>query len=55
MGKRDKKCIGRLERVHLIKVTLPPLDKYNLFQLANRHSIFFTMPSQIDLGLVTRP
>jgi hypothetical protein len=34
MGKRDKKYVGRLERVLLIRVILPPLDKYNLFQLA---------------------
>jgi len=51
MGKRDKNYVGRSERVLLIRVTLPPFDKYIIFQLTNRHSIFSTMLSQIDLAL----
>jgi hypothetical protein len=36
--------VGRLERVLLIRVTLPSLDKYNVFQLANRRSINYKVP-----------
>jgi hypothetical protein len=43
--------IGKLERVFLIRVILPPLDKYNPFQLANHCSIFSITSSQIDLAL----
>jgi hypothetical protein len=35
MGKRERKYVGRLDRVLFIRVTLPPLDKYILFQLAS--------------------
>jgi hypothetical protein len=51
MGKRDKKYIGKLDKVLLIRVILPPLDKYNRFQLANRCSIFSITLSQICLAL----
>jgi hypothetical protein len=50
MGKRDKN-LGKLERELLIKVNLPPLDKYNLFQVAKRHYIVSIIPSQIDFAL----
>ncbi|KAG6660361.1 hypothetical protein CIPAW_03G100600 [Carya illinoinensis] len=40
IGKRDRKYVGTLDRVLLIKVSLPPFDKYILFQLANLLSIF---------------
>jgi hypothetical protein len=30
-----------------MRVTLPPLERYNLFQLANRRSTFSITPSQI--------
>jgi len=49
MGKREKQYVGRLERELLIRVTLPPLDKNNIFQLAKRRSILTTIPSQIDV------
>jgi hypothetical protein len=55
IGKRDKKYVGRLERVLLIRVTLPPLDRYMRFQLADRLSIFPRAPSQIDLALKGAP
>jgi hypothetical protein len=44
-----------LERVLFIRVTLPPFDKYNRFQLANRLSIFPTTSSQQDLALNGAP
>jgi hypothetical protein len=37
--------------VLLIKVVLPPLDKYNCFQLASRCLIFLITPLQIGLAL----
>jgi hypothetical protein len=55
MRKRDKKYVGRFERVLFIKVTLPPLDKYIRFQLANRLSIFPTTPSHMNLALKRGP
>ena len=30
IGSKDRKYVGKLDRVFLIKVTLPPLDKYKL-------------------------
>jgi hypothetical protein len=54
-GKKDKKSVARLGKVLLIKVLLHPLDKYACFQPAKRHSIFSTMPSQIDLALKEAP
>jgi len=50
-GKKDMKYVGQLDRVLLINVIFPPLDKYILFQPANRCSIFSITPSQIDLVL----
>jgi hypothetical protein len=35
--------VGRLDKVLLIKVTLPPFDKYILFHLAKQRSIFSIM------------
>jgi hypothetical protein len=54
-GKRDMKYVGKLDRVLFIKVILPPLDKYIIFHLAKRHSIFSITPSQIDLALKGAP
>lgn len=54
MVKSDKK-LGKLERELLIKVSLPPLDKYSIFQVAKRHSIFLIIPSQIDFALNEAP
>jgi hypothetical protein len=54
-GKYDMKYVGKLERVLFIKVILPPLEKYILFQLAKRRSIFSITPSQIDLALKGNP
>jgi hypothetical protein len=53
--KSDMKYIGTLEREVLIRVNLPPLDKYIIFQLANRRSIFLTTPLQIDLAFRRTP
>jgi hypothetical protein len=44
------KYIGKLEMVLLIRVILPPLDKYIIFQLASHLSIFSTTLYQIDLA-----
>jgi len=52
---RDKKYVGRLERVLFIRVTLPPLDRYIRFQLANHLSILPTIPSHMDLALKEGP
>jgi hypothetical protein len=55
MGQTDKKYIRRLERVLLIRVTLPPLDKYNIFPTSQAmlHLNHDTIPDR--LSLVTRP
>ena len=47
--------MGKLDRVLLIKVTLPPLDKYKRFHLANLHSIFFRIGFHIVLSLNLAP
>jgi len=44
-----------LERVLFIRVTLPPFDRYNRFQLANCLSILPTTSSQQDLALKGAP
>jgi hypothetical protein len=49
-GKRDMKYVGKLDQMLLIKVILPPLNKYNCFQPAKWHSIFSIMSSQTDLA-----
>jgi hypothetical protein len=54
-GKMDMKYIGKLDKVLLVRVIIPPLDKYNCFQLANRHSIFSITPSQKCLVLKDAP
>lgn len=41
----------KCQQVLLISVTLPPLNKLILFQLANFHSIFSNASSQIDFNL----
>jgi hypothetical protein len=47
--KRHK--VSRLDKVLLIKVTLPLFDKYIIMHSANRCSIFSIMSSNIDLAL----
>jgi hypothetical protein len=54
-GKRDMKKVDRLDKVLLIKVTLPPFDKYIIFHPAKWCSIFSVMSSQIDLVLSKAP
>lgn len=54
-GKRDKKYVGKLDRVLLIKVILPYLDKYIIYQPTKRRSNFSLTPSQIDLALKDPP
>jgi hypothetical protein len=41
--------------VLLIRVTLAPLDRYIIFQLASLCLIFSTIPSQMDLALKQAP
>jgi hypothetical protein len=53
--KRERKYVGRLERVLFIRVTLSHFDRYNRFQLANRLSILPTTSSQQDLALKGAP
>jgi hypothetical protein len=55
IGKRERKYVGRLERVLFIRVTLPPFDKYNRFQLTSRLSTLPTTSSQLDLVLKGAP
>jgi len=55
MGKRERKYVGRLDKVFFIRVTLPPFNKYILCQLANRLSILPTTSSQMDLALKGAP
>jgi hypothetical protein len=50
-GNRDIEYVCKLDRVLLIEVILPPLDKYILFQPANQCSIISITPSQINLAL----
>jgi hypothetical protein len=52
-GEKGKKRheVGRLDKILLIKVTLPPFDKYIHFHPAKWHYIFSIMPSHIDLAL----
>jgi hypothetical protein len=45
------KYVGRLESVLFIRVILPSLNKYIIFQLAKRHYIFSITSFQIDLAL----
>jgi hypothetical protein len=55
IGKIDKKYVRILEIVLFIKVTLPPLDKYIHFQLANNLSIFPTIDLILKEALNGRP
>jgi hypothetical protein len=55
IGNKERKYVGRLERVFFIRVTLPPFDRYNRFQLASRLSILPTTSSQLDLALKGAP
>lgn len=55
MGKRENKYVGRLDKVLLIRVTLPPLDRYIICQLASRLSILPTTSSQMNLALKGAP
>ena len=47
--------MGKLDRVLLIRVTLPPLDKYKHFQLVNLLSIFSRIGFHIVLSLNLAP
>jgi hypothetical protein len=49
--KKKHEVHRQIKKVLLIKVTLPPFDKYIIFHPAKHHSIFSIMPSQIDLTL----
>jgi len=55
MGKRERKYVGRFNKVLFIRVTLPPFDKYILCQLASRHSVLPTTSSQMNLALKGAP
>ncbi|KAG2664287.1 hypothetical protein I3760_16G075100 [Carya illinoinensis] len=54
-GYKDIKYVGRLAKVVLISVSLPPLDKYNLFHDANLRSIFSITKFQICSDLKLAP
>ncbi|KAL4653064.1 hypothetical protein ACB092_01G275100 [Castanea dentata] len=54
-GRRERKYVGKDESVLLMRVTLPSLDKYNLFQPANLCSIFSKIGFQIDKSLNLAP
>ena len=45
IGSMETKYVGKEERVLLIKVTLPSLDKYNLFHPTSLRSIFSNIGS----------
>ena len=47
--------MGKLDRVLLTKVTLPPLDKYKRFHLANLRSLFSRIGFHIALSLNLAP
>lgn len=55
IGNRDRKYIGKLKRVVLIRVILPPFDKYNLFHPADFHSIFSIIVYYIAIVLEVAP
>ena len=46
-GQRERKKVGKLDKVLLIRVTLPPLDKYIIFHPVKRFSIFSKIGFQI--------
>ena len=39
MGNSDRKYVGKLERVLLMRVTLTPLDKFFFFLISNKTSL----------------
>jgi len=47
--------VGKLDKVLLIKVNLPPFNKWSFFQPNNRLSIFSTMPLHIEIDLYGAP
>ena len=53
--KQRQELVGRLERVLLIKVSRPPLERYNHFQPASRRSSFSKTKFQIALALYLAP
>ena len=55
IGSMERKYVGKEERVLLIKVTLPSLDKYNLFHPTSLRSIFSNIGSYIDNSLNLAP
>jgi hypothetical protein len=56
-GNREKRkeVCRKIGESALLRVTLPPLDRYNCFQLASRLSILPTTSSQMDLVLKGAP
>jgi hypothetical protein len=52
---KERKYVGRLDKVLFIRVILPPFDRYILCQLASRLSILPTTSSQMDLALKGAP
>ena len=53
--KKDKKYVGKIVRVLLSEVSLPPFDKYIHFHHANLLSIFSKTKFQIVLALNLAP
>ncbi|KAL4626661.1 hypothetical protein ACB092_05G113200 [Castanea dentata] len=54
-GRRERKYVGKDESELLMSVTLPPLDKYILFQPANILSILSRIEFQTDKSLNFAP
>ena len=54
-GKRERKYVGKDKSELLMSVTLPPLDKYILFQPANLLSILSRIGFEIDKSLNLAP
>jgi hypothetical protein len=53
-GKKRHEVV-RLDKALLIKVTLPPFEKYIIFHPVKQRSIFSITPSNIDLALNKAP
>jgi hypothetical protein len=52
IGNKERKYVGRLDKVLFIRVTPPPLDRYIRCQLVGRLSILPTTSSQWYILLV---
>ncbi|KAL4637692.1 hypothetical protein ACB092_03G094800 [Castanea dentata] len=55
IGRRERRYVGKLERVLFIRVSLPPLDRYNLFHPANLCSTSSKIGFHIVLSLKVAP